>query len=60
MKTGIITGVAALIIFAAISCKKEKINVPSSTATQSSNNAVTRTAAHYIGEIYGGGVAFFG
>ena len=59
MKTGIVTGVAALIIFAAISCKKENINIPSSTATQSSNNAVTGTTAHYIDEISGGGVVFW-
>ncbi|MEP6512709.1 MAG: DUF1566 domain-containing protein [Parafilimonas sp.] len=58
MKTTMKTGIAAFLLLAAISCKKENMNSPSAAAKQPLNTARTESVLHHLGERYGGGIVF--
>ena len=53
------TGLAALVMLLAISCKKESVSTPSFASIKTEDNAAIKTGGHYIGEHFGGGVIFW-
>lgn len=58
MKTTMKTGFAALVLLLAFSCKKELLNKTTSAISQAQDEVSIKTAGHYIGERFGGGVIF--
>lgn len=56
--TTIKTLLAVLILFN-FSCKKETLQNLTAANTQSEDKSVSQTAAHYIGERFGGGIIFW-
>ncbi len=59
MKTTMKTGLAALVLLLAISCKKETVSTAPSTSINTEDNAAIVTGPHRIGDHFGGGVIFW-
>ncbi len=53
------TGLAALVLLLAISCKKESVSIASFANIKTQDNTAVKTGGHYIGEYFGGGVIFW-
>ena len=51
--------VTVILLMTAISCTKEPLRSPSAASIQTPDNATEKTAGHYIGERYKGGIIFF-
>lgn len=50
--------VTVILLIAVISCTKEPLKNPAAVSTQTQDNATQKTAGHYIGERFGGGIIF--
>ena len=59
MKISLKKLVTVILLMTAISCTKEPLSRPSAASYQRQDNATQKTAGHYIGERFGGGIIFY-